>query len=80
VCKFNPRKSLRIFLKLSPVGMGVLSHSGSLVIFRFFPGGPTMTVLSSRASSWERGASEAPVKWCNEGPAFNRSEKDVTGR
>jgi hypothetical protein len=76
VCRFKPRRSFLIFLKFSPTGTGVFSHSGNLVISLFFPLGPTIAVFSSDASPGRRAPStlELPVtKSVNEGPALSLS-------
>jgi hypothetical protein len=60
--------------------MGVLSHSGSLVILRFRPSGPTTAVFSSSASSLDKGFScVPPTKSENDGPALSLSLKEVLG-
>lgn len=80
VCRFRPRRSDLIFLKLSLDGMGVLSHEGRRVWVRLRPGGPTSTVRSSRASEADRGGSSALTKSLKEGPVLRRSLKLVGRR
>lgn len=80
VCRFSPLKSFFIFLKLSPTGTGVFSHSGSLVICFFLPSGPTITVLSSKASPGVNGFSLPTTKSPNDGPVFNLSWNVVVAR
>ena len=68
-------------LKLSLVGIGVLSHSGSRVCVRLRPSGPTWNVRSSSASSCVMGSSGFDeTKSANDGPVFRRSEKALAGR
>ena len=80
VCRFSPRRSFLMRLKLSLEGIGVLSHEGSRVIVFFLPGGPTWAVRSSRASAGVNGSSFAPAKSPNAGPVFNRSVNVLAGR
>jgi len=68
-------------LKLSLVGIGVLSHSGNRVCVRLRPSGPICTVRSSSASSADSGSScFGATKSPNEGPELRRSEKVLAGR
>jgi hypothetical protein len=72
VCRFNPRRSFLIRLKLSPTGTGVFSHSGRRVISFFLPGGPTSAVRSSSASEGSRGSAWGLLtKSENDGPALS---------
>lgn len=57
--------------------MGVFSHSGNLVICFFRPGGPTIAVRNSRASSAVNGSSGRPTNSENEGTALSLSLKYV---
>jgi hypothetical protein len=57
--------------------MGVFSHSGSRVICFFLPGGPTIAVRNSRASSEVNGLSGSPTNSENEGTALSSSLKYV---
>ena len=67
-------------LKLSLLGIGVFSHSGSRVWVLFLPSGPIWTVRSSNDSSSVNASSFLPdTKSANDGPVFSRSLKVVTG-
>ena len=80
VYRFSPLKSFFIFLKFSPTGTSVFSHSGSLVICFFLPLGPIITVLSSKASSSVNGFSFLLIKSPNNSPVFNLSWNVIVGR
>jgi hypothetical protein len=57
--------------------MGVFSHAGKRVICFCLPGGPTIAVRSSNASSLDIGSSLPPTKSEKDGPVFRRSLNDV---
>ena len=81
VCKFRPRRSFLMRLKLSLAGMGVLSQEGRRVWDLLRPAGPIWTVWSAWFESMVRSSSGGFWRKSEkEGPVLRRSLKVVVGR
>ena len=80
VWRFRPRRSALILPKFSffpGEGIGVLSHSGNLVIVFFLPAGPTSAVRISYASLGDSGLAGDDVGRKSENGATDVSLKYV---